>query len=141
MQKTDTKDLSPFWEALARAKKYQQLLVLQRALHTTAEDMGLRAPTITKHSLLKLVLAIGFRMESRDDLTMGLHPFVLGQHTDLVRKFLSIQADRYVMVASSAGALSLAEVEILLAHISDDKGQEGTGVVQHQAYEEGRARK
>ena len=75
--------------------------------------MGLRAPTIATLSLLKLVLALGFRMESRDDLTTGLHPFVLGQHTATVRKFLRGQADRYAMVASGTGAPSLANVEIL----------------------------
>ena len=87
--------------------------MLQRAFDGTAEEMGLRAPTIATPSLLKLVLALGFRMESRDDLTMGLHPFFLGQHTATVRKFLRRQADRYAMVASGTGAPSLADVEIL----------------------------
>ena len=54
-------------------------------------------------------------MESRDELTNGLHPFVLGQHTDTVKKFLHGQADRYTIVASSVGAPSLEDVEILLA--------------------------
>ena len=54
-------------------------------------------------------------MESRDDLTTGLHPFVLGQHTATVRKFLRRQADCYAMLASDAGAPSLADVEILSA--------------------------
>ena len=54
-------------------------------------------------------------MESRDDLTTGLHPFVLGQHTATVRKFLREQADRYAMVASGTGAPLLADVEILSA--------------------------
>ena len=75
--------------------------------------MGLRAPTIATPSLLKLVLALGFRMESRDDLKTGLHPFVLSQHTATVRKFLREQAGRYAMVASGTGAPSLADVEIL----------------------------
>ena len=88
VQVTDAKDPPPVWEALARASKHQQLLVLQQAFETAAEDMGLRAPTIATPSLLNLILALGFRMESRDDLTMGLHPFVLGQHTATVRKFL-----------------------------------------------------
>ena len=83
----------PVWEALVRASKHQPLLVLQRAFDTAAEDMGLRAPTITTPYLLKLVLALGFRMESRDDLTMGLHPFVLGQHKATLRIFLRGQAD------------------------------------------------
>ena len=77
--------------------------------------MGLRAPTIAKPSLLKLVLALRFRMESRDDLTTGLHPFVLGQSPTTVRKFLRSQADWCTMVASGTGAPSLADVEILLA--------------------------
>ena len=53
--------------------------------------------------------------ESRDDLTTRLHPFVLGQHTATVRKFLYRQADRYAMEASGAGVPSLADVEILSA--------------------------
>ena len=114
MQVTNAKD-PPVWEALARASKHQQLLVLQRAFNAASEDMGIRASTIATPSLLKLVLALGFRMESRDDLTTGLHQFVLGQHMATVRKFLRGQADRYAMVASSAGAPSLADVEILLA--------------------------
>ena len=77
--------------------------------------MGLCAPTIATPSLLKLVLALSFQMESRDDLTTGLHPFVLSQHTSMVRKFLRGQIDRYAMVASGAGAPSLADVEILSA--------------------------
>ena len=115
MQVTAAQDLPPVWEALARASKHQQLLVLQREFDGTAEEMGLRAPTIATLSLLKLVLVLGFRMESRDDLTTGLHPFVLGQHTATVRKFLHGQADRYAMVASGTGAPSLADVEILSA--------------------------
>ena len=88
VQVTNAQDLPPVWEALVRVSKHQQLLVLQRAFDGTAKEMGLRTPTIATPSLLKLVLALGFRMESRDDLTMGLHPFVLGQHTATVRKFL-----------------------------------------------------
>ena len=112
---TDSKDLPPIWEALARATKHQQLLVFQKAFDTAVEYTGLRAPTIATPSLLKLVLALRFRMESRDDLTAGLHPSFLVHHTAKVRKFLHGQADRYAMVAPSAGALSLADVEILLA--------------------------
>ena len=107
----------PVWEALTRASKHQQLLVLQRAFNAATEDMGLRAPTIAMPSLLKLVLALGFWMESRDDLTTGLQPFVLGKHTATVHKFLRGQADRYAMVASVAGAFSLADVKILLAPV------------------------
>ena len=64
----------PIWEALSWAPKNQQLLVLQQSFDTAAEDMGIRASTIAKPSLLKLVLALGFRMDSRDDLTTGFHP-------------------------------------------------------------------
>ena len=99
------------WEALARASKHQQLLVLKRVFDTAAEYMGMRDLTIATPFLFKLLLALGFRMESQDDLAMGIHPFVLGQHTATFWKFLSGQADRYAMVASP----SLADVEILLA--------------------------
>ena len=74
------------------------------AFDGTAEKIGLRAPTIAPPSLLKLVLALGLRMESRDDLTTGLYPFVLRQHTSTVRKFLRGKAYQYAMVASGTGA-------------------------------------
>ena len=64
VQVIDAKYLPPVWEALARSTKHQQLLVLQRDFDTAAEDMGLRTLTIATSSLLKLVLALGFRMES-----------------------------------------------------------------------------
>ena len=115
MQVTDAKDVPPVWEALPRATKYQQLLVLQRSFDTAAENMGLCTLIIATPSLMKLVLALGFRMESRDDLTTGIHPFVLGQLTASVRKFLLSLAVWYAMVASGVGAPSLADVEVLLA--------------------------
>ena len=85
------------------------------AFDTSAEDMELQAPTIAIPSLLKPVLAIRFRVDTCNDLTMGLRPFILGQHTSTVRKFLREQADRYAIVASGAGAPSLADVKILSA--------------------------
>ena len=115
VQVTDSKYPPLVWEALARASKHQQLLVLQRAFDTASYDMGLHAPTIATYSLLKLVLAIGFRMDSWGEPTTGLHPFVLGHNTATVRKFLRGQADQYAMGASGAGAPSLVDVETLLA--------------------------
>ena len=115
VQVTKAKDLPPHLGGPDEGLQNQQLLVLHRVFDAASEDMGLRAPTIATSSLLKFVLALGFRMESRDDLTTGLHPFVLGQHTAMVRKFLRGQAHRYSMVSSGAGAPSLADVEILSA--------------------------
>ena len=60
VQVTDAQDLPTIWEDLARASKHQHLLVLQQAFYGTAEEMGLRDPTIGTLSLLKLVLALGF---------------------------------------------------------------------------------
>ena len=88
VQVTNAKDLLTVWMALVRNSKHQQLLELQRAFEKSSEEMGLRATTIATPSLLKLVLALGFWMESWNNLTTGLHPFVLGQHTATVRKFL-----------------------------------------------------
>ena len=67
--------------------------MLHRAFDTAADYMWLHAPTIATPSLLNLVLALGFKMESRDNLTTKIHPFILGQHTATVRKFLIGQAD------------------------------------------------
>ena len=90
---TDSKDLPPVWEALARAMKHQKLIVMQRDLDTAAEDMELSSLTIATPSLLKLVLALGFRTKIRDNLATGLQLFILSQYTAKVRKFLRGQAD------------------------------------------------
>ena len=95
--------------------KHQQPLVLQRDFDTAVKDMELRAPTIATPSLLKLVLTLGFQMVIQDELTTVLHPFVLGQHRALVRKFLRRQAYWYAMVAFVHGDLYLADVEIISA--------------------------
>ena len=75
----------------------------------------MRSPTIGTPSLLKLVLILVLQMEIQDDLTTGIHPFVLFRHMATVRKFLCGHADQYSMVASGAGDPSLADVEFLLA--------------------------
>ena len=107
----------PVWEALTRASKHQQLLVLQRAFDAAAEDNLVERRKCFNRDGIAMVGARGFGMESRDNLTTGLHPFVLGKHTATVHKFLCGQADRYAMVASVAGAFSLADVKILLAPV------------------------
>ena len=89
--------------------------MLQWAFNAAAKDMVIHAPKIATPSLLKLVLALGFRMKIWDDLTTGLHPFFLGQKTAMVRKFLCGQAYQYAMVASGAGAPSFANVDIFSA--------------------------
>ena len=110
---TNAKDLSSIKKDMVKTSKHQKILVLQRAFDTAAEETGLRAPTIATPSLLKMVLVIGFSMESRENLTTGLHPFVLGHHTTTFHKFLSGKADRYAMVASGVGTPSLEDMEIL----------------------------
>ena len=60
VQVTNAQDLPPVWEALARASKHQQLLVLQQAFDGTTKEIGLCDPTTSTPSLLKLVLSLWF---------------------------------------------------------------------------------
>ena len=66
---------------LTTTSKLQQLLVLQRALNKAAADLSLRAPTVATPELLKMALGLDFYLTSKDDLSLGLHAFTLGQHT------------------------------------------------------------
>ena len=88
VQVTDAKDLPPIWKSLARASKHQQFLVLQRALDGTAEEMGLRAPTIATLSLIKLVLALGGEILCICDLHQVEE--VCEVHTEVLRSALAL---------------------------------------------------
>ena len=55
--------------------------MLQRALNEAATEISLRAPTVATRALLIMVLGLDFYFASKDDLSSGLHDFMLGQHT------------------------------------------------------------
>ena len=46
-----------------------------------AETIGVNLPTVATPPLLKKVMTLGVWMQYPEDLTSGIQPFVLGQHT------------------------------------------------------------
>ena len=107
--------LNAVWAELTTASKSQQLLVLQRALNKASADLSLRAPTVATPALLKMVLGLDFCLASKDDLSLGLHAFTLGQHTAARRKLLKTRADRQNLMAGVHVAPSLADAKELVA--------------------------
>ena len=94
----DAADLPPVWKDLCAAPKHQQLHVLQQSVVKACEVLKIRVPIVLTPAILKLALGLGFCLDSRDDLTTGLHHFMLGQHTPAERKRLKEVAARYDMV-------------------------------------------
>ena len=95
------------WAELTTASKFQQLLMLQRALNKAATDLSLRAPTVATPALLKMVLGLDFCLARKDDLSSGLHAFTLGQHTSARRKLLETRVDSYNLMAGGHAAITL----------------------------------
>ena len=58
-----------------RAPKRQHLTTFQRSLNDTARNLGVRAPIVATPGLIKLNLALGFRLNQCDGLGMGLNQF------------------------------------------------------------------
>ena len=108
-------DLPPVWKELTGALNCQYLTTLQRSLEDTAWRLSVRAPIITTSGLLKLALALGFLLEHRDDLGLGLHQFVLGQNTSATQKVLKARSDQYQIIAGGAAAPSIAGTATLTA--------------------------
>ena len=73
---------------MAMAKKQHQLTVLQISLDNTLLSLRIHAPMVASPALLRILVSLTFRLENKYDLTTSLHPFVIGHHTDAMRKVL-----------------------------------------------------
>ena len=74
-------DLSTMWKELLGSPKCQHMMTLQKAFDNTAQRLSIRAPIGVPTGMLNLNLALGLRLEHRNDLGSGLHQLGLGQHT------------------------------------------------------------
>ena len=81
----------PLWPA--RAPKFRQLAEIQDQLDCIVDVLGVKLLTVVTPSLLKKVVTLGVKMRDSEDLTGGIHTFVLGQHTSARRKRVSTAAD------------------------------------------------
>ena len=97
------------WKALADSPKRQHLITLQRKIDDTAYRMSVCAPIIATPSLLKMVLALEFHLDHRDNLGTGLHQFCLIQHISVAWKVLKAGVDQHQVITGGGGAPTLAE--------------------------------
>ena len=65
--------------------------------------------------LLKKVVTLSLRMCDPEDLTVGVQPFVLSQHTASQIKSATVAAKRYSTVVGGGVAPSLDDTDVLLA--------------------------
>jgi len=90
---------------------YKPLLCLSRL---TDASVDLNIPVYAEIATLSLW------MRDEDDLTGGIEPFVLGQHTIAARKRADAKADRYTMVTGEGAAPTIADAKLLTAPDSVD---------------------
>ena len=105
----------PVWPALARAPKYRQLLEIQDQLNRTEDALGVNLPMVSTPSLLNKVVTRGVRIRDLEDLTGGVHSFVLFPHTADQREIVLTGAKRYSTFVGGGTAPSLANANILAA--------------------------
>ena len=65
--------------------------------------------------MVKKVMSLGLQMRDEEDLTGGIHPFVLGQHTAAARKRAEAKADTYTTVTGGGAAPTIADAKLLTA--------------------------
>ena len=90
-------------------------MTLQSALDYNSQRLSVQAPIVATPGLLKLTLALGFRLEHRDELGSGFHQFRLGEHTSAARKLLKSEADKYQVIVGGGAAPSLSDATTLTA--------------------------
>ena len=87
----------------------------QRYLDETERRLSFRVPIVSTSGLIKPILAVGFRLDDRDDLGTGLHQFGIGQHTTAARKVLKARADQHKVIAGGGYTPSLSDTVTLTA--------------------------
>ena len=62
--------------------------------------------------LLCIVVAVYVRLEYKDDSTMGLHPFMIGQNMVTARKALHARSKHYNLVVGGIGTTMANEFQM-----------------------------
>ena len=107
--------LSPIWKDLLVVLKRQNLTTLQRVLNNTSRRLSVRVPIVAMTSLLNITLSLGFLLDHRDNLGLGLHQFGLIQHTSAAWKVLKAPADKQRVIVCGGAAPSLEDADTLTA--------------------------
>ena len=66
---------------------------------------------VVSPTLIRIAVMIAIRLEYKDDLTTGLHPFRLGQHMTAARKVLCAPSKNYNLVAGRTGTIVVDTVK------------------------------
>ena len=114
-QVADHKSLPSVWKVLAYAPKRQQLTTLQRVFNDTAQRMSVHAPIVDTPGSLKISLSIGFRLEHRDNLVMGIPQYCLGKHDSSARKVLKACVGQHQVIAGGGSTPTLVDSAYLTA--------------------------
>ena len=75
------KYLPSIWKGIVETPKCQHLTTIQRVIDDTVCCLNIRAPIVMTSGLLKLTVDLGFCLDHRDALGMGLHQFGMVQNT------------------------------------------------------------
>ena len=90
-------------------------MTLQMALNNTTRLLSVHAPINATPGILKITLELGFCLEHRNDLCLGLHKFGLVQQTSASRKLCKVQSDQHQVIMGCSTAPPLSDVVTLAA--------------------------
>ena len=84
-------------------------------LNISKQLLKVLALTIATQGILKTNLYLGFRLDHKYELGMGLHQFVLGQNTNTIRKHMKSHEEKHQVIVEGERELSLADAAFLTA--------------------------
>ena len=107
-------DLPGIYNVVAKATKTNLRSAIQRHLDDVADSLGLAgfSPIVTS-DLAQRISQANFLHVNVDDLTVGVHPFVLGYPTSVYEAHLRDQAAKVDMAMGGGTQLTLTEIERL----------------------------
>lgn len=98
---------------LAQAPKKKDRTVIQNAVDDYNASIGRCQQLLITPSVAKKVTNIEYRMTNRDDLTTGIHPFIVGYRTPDEQAAQQEIIDAYKVIHGDAGAPTLSDAQFL----------------------------
>ena len=105
--------LPTLYHDLARAPKRQEIGVVQAAIDDAATQFGVQSSLVVTPSLGKKVATLAWQMTNAEDLSTGLHPFVVGYKTPAERQDQLDLLAMHDMVMGNGTAPSLQDARII----------------------------
>jgi hypothetical protein len=112
--------LPRIYQDMAKAPKRQELGVIQAAVDDASAALSVNLTLVVSPNLGKKIATLAWKMYDPNDLSTGIHPFVVGYKTPAEREsqLAIIALHQMVMEGGTAPTLQDAQLLISLEHVT-----------------------